>query len=79
MKYQVERWQCYRWERHDGRYYCANIEQDLLGEWVVRCYWGGKERPAGRILSTVCEDYKQALEQLLVIARKRQKRNYITA
>lgn len=76
MKYQVERWQQHRWQRDDGRYYCVYIEQDLLGEWMVRCYWGGKQRPASRMLVTACDNHKHAVERLSIIASRRQYRHY---
>ncbi len=76
MKYQVERWQQHRWQRDDGRYYCAYIEQDLLGDWMVRSVWGGFDRPAGRMLIITCDNLKHATEQLTIIASRRQSRSY---
>ena len=52
MIYQLEKWGTHRWERDDGRYYVAVIEQDLLGAWVITRLWGTIGQSDGRLQKT---------------------------
>lgn len=76
MRYQTQHWIQCRFERDDGRYYQAVIEQDLLGNWVVRRVWGGIGKPAGTMTVTPCEDLTMARTLLRDIQKRRQRRHY---
>ena len=39
-----------RWESPQ-RYYAARIEQDLLGDWLLSCAWGGLHNQNGNSAS----------------------------
>ena len=77
MKYDTTHWENHRWERNDGRYYGAVIEQDLLGEWVLRRFWGGIGKPAGQMMVTPCENLEKAKVLLQAVTNRRSERNYI--
>ena len=76
MRYQTGQWCQCRFEREDGRYYTAIIEQDLMGDWVVRRIWGGIGKPAGTMLITHCPDLEAARSVLRGIQKRRLLRQY---
>ena len=67
--------QAARWERKDGRYYIADVEQDLLGDWIVVRAWGGKLNK-GRLSRTPVSTLEEGREALLEIEQRRLKHGY---
>ena len=76
MIYNVGLWESHRWERQDGRYYGAIIEQDLLGQWVLKRIWGGIGKPAGQMKITPCESLNKARSLLKGVSQRRIARQY---
>ena len=42
----------------DTRYYKIFLQQDLLGDWVVTCAYGGKGSNRGQVKHFACIPYK---------------------
>ena len=76
MIYQLEKWETHRWERDDGRYYVAVIEQDLIGTWVISRFWGTIGQSDGRLLKTSLDCYADALIKLESVKTNQIKKNY---
>jgi hypothetical protein len=67
----------YRWENLEKqRYYIAYINQDLWGNWLVSCSWGGKNRAGGRVNHLMGSSYRDAIDCLALIHKKRLKHGY---
>jgi hypothetical protein len=71
-----EQWKCSRWRRGD-RFYRCELVQDLFGNWLVVRQWGGVSSGKGGAKETVCKDYGEALELFEVVAKRREKRDYM--
>ena len=65
------------WENPENqRYYCASVEQDIFGQWVLLCTWGGQTRASGRYKGVLLDDRDAGLRLLEQVAAQRQRRHY---
>lgn len=76
MKYQTTQWINCRYQRWDGRYYGLAIEQDLLGNWLVRRTCGGMGKPTGQSRVTPCDNLAAATTLLTLLKKRRIDRQY---
>ena len=75
--YAVDQWQLRSWRRPaDGRFYHAELRQDLFGAWILIQRWGTLYSHRGRTLETSCSDYEVGLNRLQDIAQRRHQRGY---
>lgn len=59
------------------RWYAAELTQDLLGDWVVWCYWGSRHSRQGGARCYLVADESTGRRQLQQIAVRRQRRRYV--
>lgn len=77
MNYTPEQWLYYRWENtSNGRYYLAELTQNLFGEWCVRKTWGRKGSRLGNWQHIYLSDYDDGLKYLESICQQRLARGY---
>lgn len=69
------RWIRLRWER-GTRYYEVHLHQDLWGDWVLTRVWGRQGTALGRIVHTPFSSYDGALEELVEVKARRERRDY---
>jgi hypothetical protein len=75
--YAVDQWQARAWRRPaDGRFYHAELRQDLFGSWILIQRWGTLYSHRGRIIETPCPNYNAGLKRLQDIIKRRQQRGY---
>lgn len=72
-----DRWISQSW-RTDRRYYQVDISQDLFGAWVLKRSWGGLSNHQRNSKTHAFAEYEEALKFFGVVARKRQKRGYVS-
>ena len=78
VDYELELWRSCHWENPDNeRYYCAELMQDLFGDWLVRRTWGRKGTKLGRMIDSHAPCYDEAYQILVQIAKRRKRRGYI--
>ncbi|MDH5396212.1 MAG: WGR domain-containing protein [Gammaproteobacteria bacterium] len=71
-----EQWITKRWEHKESRrYYKIFLQRSLIGWEVLRC-WGGINQATGNKMVVPCESYQEALNQLSMIEKQRQRKNY---
>lgn len=73
--YDMENWTVQRWYT-STRYYRVEISQDLFGNWLCRCQWGGRGNRRGNNKTIVAGTYSDALTYLKGIGKRRQQRGY---
>ena len=63
------------WE-NEHRWYSADIQKDLLGDWVLECRWGriGNKATGGQRL--LAESESAARELMEQVKNRRRKRGY---
>ncbi len=64
-----------RWET-DSRYYVCDLHQDLLGDWVLHQYWGGKFNKMGSQSMKLARSYQNAQDEIDQLHKVRVKRGY---
>lgn len=72
----VEHWLTRRWQT-DTRYYVVEVTQDLFGYWLVKRTWGGLGNHRGNSVTTLANDYAQALKLLEEVTKRRRQRGYV--
>lgn len=77
MRYNLENWLKEHFIREaDGRYYTVSLEQDIMGQWVIRKTWGGNTKTAGVVKILPVEDIKTAEPLLKSIRNRRLSHGY---
>lgn len=64
-----------RWES-ERRYYGALLHQDLLGDWVIDVWWGGKYNRLGGRETVAVDSLEDGQTKLMAIHRERLMRRY---
>ena len=64
-----------RWER-GTRYYLAQLDRDLFGEWVLTRIWGRKGTAQGCRVSEPVRDEAEGLRKLQAVAKRRKQHGY---
>ena len=54
----------------------ARYDQDLWGDWVLTRVWGKQGTALGRIVHTPFSSYDGALEELVEVKARRERRGY---
>lgn len=66
-----------RWESPQSqRYYAARVQQDLLGDWILACAWGGLHNGNGNMQSLPIPDKKMADAFVQAVHDRRVKHHY---
>lgn len=73
--FQGEKWLARRWQSLT-RYYTAEVVQDLFGQWVLQCSWGGLGTRRGNWCLIHMPDYGAALVALQQLDKRRRARGY---
>lgn len=74
----ITRWVKRDWQRpSDGRYYQAQLQQDLFKNWIVVRRWGTIHSRRGRTLETTCATYEAAVSELMGLEKRRAQRGYV--
>ncbi|MBE9117246.1 hypothetical protein IQ249_15200 [Lusitaniella coriacea LEGE 07157] len=76
IAYQFKLWKSAEWRRGERVYWCE-VKQDLFGSWVVLRHWRGVKSGKWGMKETVCESYADAETLFEVVAKRREKRNYV--
>ena len=77
ISYALNQWLCSTW-RKGTRYYSIELRQDIFANWIIKRNWGRDQtRGAGQSLTTVCQNYEEALKLFQQQNRHRHKRGYI--
>jgi hypothetical protein len=67
----------WRWvNREKARYYHAELTADLFGGWNVITAWGALGSRHGQMRRSWVPSYKEGLQRLAAIDRRRQQRGY---
>jgi len=64
-----------RWESAQ-RYFAARVRQDLLGDWVVSCAWGGLGRSEGNMQQIPMHSMEAANAAVAMVGQKRERGSY---
>lgn len=64
-----------RWESPQ-RYYAARVEQDLLGDWLISCAWGGLGNNNGAMQSMPLPSRDAANAAVDMVHERRIKHHY---
>lgn len=64
-----------RWQT-DSKYYCATIQKDLFGNFVVFKYWGSRHNALGGKRLMHVGNYDEAEKLIALIHKQRIKRGY---
>lgn len=65
-----------RWES-DRRYYCALLHQDLLGDYVMDTWWGGKFNKLGGCATQFVGSFEAGVAALTKLDKERRARRYL--
>lgn len=77
VRYHHRRWQAHRWVNpQNQRYYSADLEQDLFGEWVLNCRWGSLRSQRGGVKITAVQSWEEGRAMIDALAKRRCKRGY---
>ena len=63
--------------RGKGRYYKAQLGQDLLGAWVLIRAWGSLTSHHGRVVQTIFDNKIAGAKALEDVIRRRLQRGYV--
>ena len=67
-----------RWVHPEkARYYQADLDVDLLGDWSVITAWGGLGSHWRRVRKTWVPTYQDGLKRLREIEKRRRQRGYV--
>ncbi len=76
MTIQLNRWRTLNWYKPENRrYYCAELHQDLFGQWLITRTWGSAIQ-FGRQVHEPVETPEHGEQLLTLIARQRQRKHY---
>lgn len=64
-----------RWESPQ-RYYAARVQQDLLGDWILSCAWGGLHNQNGNTASLPLPSREAANAAVDVVHERRTRHKY---
>lgn len=64
-----------RWESPQ-RYYAARVRQDLLGDWMISCAWGGLSNESGNIRSLPVATFEAGNAAVNMVYERRIKDKY---
>ena len=73
-------WLQHRWEKITDkgiRFYEVHLQQDLWDGWVLTRVWGRRGSELGRVLDQHCESYKDGIEKLDNVSKRREQRGYV--
>ena len=73
--YRLHDWQQLRWQK-GVRYYRAEFQQDLWGDWILVRRWGRRGDKTGRVLNLCCESYQHGAKTLARTIRRRRQGGY---
>jgi predicted DNA-binding WGR domain protein len=59
-----------------GRYYQAELVQDLFGDWTLILVWGGFGSRRGQVRVVYVASFAAGLERLESLAKRRRQRGY---
>lgn len=59
-----------------GRYYQADLIEDLLGGWSVVMAWGGLDSHRGQMRTAWVQSYEDGIRLLEMIGKRRRQRGY---
>ena len=76
MHYQHEKWVSCTWITPD-RYYTAEVNQTLFGDWQCERRWGSRTSRRGNSKTIPAPTYQAALALLDGTAKRRQSRGYV--
>jgi hypothetical protein len=74
--YDPAQWQELFWQRGDRYYWCA-LRQNLFGEWVLLCKWGGRRTGKGGQRETLCADREEGYRLMQEVFKRRHRRGYV--
>lgn len=76
--YDVDVWvQCDWYLPTDGRYYWAQLQQDLFHNWILIKHWGKMHSRSGRSMEALYESYEDGVSQLAAVEKRRSQRGYV--
>ena len=76
-RYQLEDWQMLRWQQ-GHRYYEAQLQQNLWGDWQLTRCWGHQGNKRGHRLERYFESYQQGQNLLSRTIKRRERDGYQT-
>ena len=76
MQYQHEKGVSRTWITPE-RYYTAEVNQTLFGDWQCERRWGSRTSRRGNSMTIVAHNYQAALTLLDATTKRRQSRGYV--